>query len=149
MNHWELLNWKYTNNKAKHMCISNDHFVYGSSQWETTLQCNVVSHWLGAYTKWSLLFYGIYCNVYMKARTLQWILTLRNPFDLASVEDEMWRSIRTVVCCRESWRSSTIRFYHWCLLCYQQQRTHCGDISISVVMLIDSNSSSVGWMCKK
>ena len=27
------------------------------SQWETTLQCNVVSHWLGAYTKsnWSLL----------------------------------------------------------------------------------------------
>ena len=31
-----------------------DHFVYASSQWETTLQCNVVSHWLDAYTKWSL-----------------------------------------------------------------------------------------------
>ena len=25
------------------------------SQWETTLHCNVVSHWLGAYTKWSLI----------------------------------------------------------------------------------------------
>ena len=29
--------------------------VYAPSQWGTTLQCNVVSHWLGAYTKWSLL----------------------------------------------------------------------------------------------
>ena len=31
-----------------------DHFVYVPSQWETTLHCNVVSHWLGTYTKWSL-----------------------------------------------------------------------------------------------
>ena len=31
-----------------------DHFVYAPSQWETMLQCNVASHWLGAYTKWSL-----------------------------------------------------------------------------------------------
>ena len=31
-----------------------DHFVYGPSQWETTLHCNVVSHWMGIYTKWSL-----------------------------------------------------------------------------------------------
>ena len=30
-----------------------DHFVYAPSQWETTLHCNVASHWLGAYTKWS------------------------------------------------------------------------------------------------
>ena len=32
-----------------------DHFVYAPSQWETTLQCNVVSHWMGPYTKLSLL----------------------------------------------------------------------------------------------
>ena len=31
-----------------------DHLVYALSQWETTLRCNVVSHWLGAYTKWFL-----------------------------------------------------------------------------------------------
>ena len=31
-----------------------DHFVYAPSQWETTLLSNVISHWLGAYTKWSL-----------------------------------------------------------------------------------------------
>ena len=29
--------------------------VYASSQWETALQCNAVSHWLDAYTKWPLL----------------------------------------------------------------------------------------------
>ena len=33
-------------------------FLYAPSQWETTLQCNVVSHWLGAYTKWSLCFFN-------------------------------------------------------------------------------------------
>ena len=31
-----------------------DNFVYAHSQWETTLQCNVVSHWLGVFTKWPL-----------------------------------------------------------------------------------------------
>ena len=30
------------------------HFVYMPSQWEMMLQCNVVSHWLVANTKWSL-----------------------------------------------------------------------------------------------
>ena len=33
----------------------DDHFVYAPSQWETTLQCNVVSRWLGVHTKWSLV----------------------------------------------------------------------------------------------
>ena len=33
---------------------SRDHFVNAPSQWEMTLHCNLVSHWLGAYTKWSL-----------------------------------------------------------------------------------------------
>ena len=35
-------------------CIPRDHFVYAPSQWEATLQCNVVSHWLDAFIKWSL-----------------------------------------------------------------------------------------------
>ena len=37
-----------------------DHFVHAPKQWETTLQCNVVSHWLGACTKWSLPMH--YCE---------------------------------------------------------------------------------------
>ena len=28
--------------------------MYVPSQWEMTLHCNVVSHWLGTYSKWSL-----------------------------------------------------------------------------------------------
>ena len=31
-----------------------DYSVHALSQWETALLCNVVSHWLGAYTIWSL-----------------------------------------------------------------------------------------------
>ena len=31
-----------------------DHFMHAPSQWETTLRCNVVSHWLGACTEGSL-----------------------------------------------------------------------------------------------
>ena len=34
--------------------VIRDNFVYAPSQWETTLQCNVVGQWLGAYTKWFL-----------------------------------------------------------------------------------------------
>ena len=39
-----------------HIYYTRGHFVYASSQWETMLPCNVVSHWLGAYTEWSLLY---------------------------------------------------------------------------------------------
>ena len=35
--------------------IFRDHFVCVPSQWESTLQCNVDYHWLGAHTKWSLI----------------------------------------------------------------------------------------------
>ena len=36
--------------------VHRDRSVHAPSQWETMLQCNVVSHWLGAYTKWSLRY---------------------------------------------------------------------------------------------
>ena len=35
------------------LLVFRDHFVHAPSQWETALQCNIVSHWLGAYSKWS------------------------------------------------------------------------------------------------
>ena len=34
--------------------VFRDHFVYAACQWETPLQCNVVSHWLSAHTKRTL-----------------------------------------------------------------------------------------------
>ena len=33
---------------------SRDHFAHAPRQWET-LHCSIISHWLGTYTKWSLL----------------------------------------------------------------------------------------------
>ena len=41
--------------------ITMDHFVYALSQWETTLQCNVASHWLGACTEWLLIKTALKC----------------------------------------------------------------------------------------
>ena len=34
--------------------VHRDYIVYAPNQWETTLQCNIIFHWLGAYTKRSL-----------------------------------------------------------------------------------------------
>ena len=38
--------------------MDRDHFSYAPSQWEAMLWCNIVSHWLGAYKKWSLIYYA-------------------------------------------------------------------------------------------
>ena len=35
-------------------CGFRDHSEYELSQWETTLHCNVVSHWLSPFPEWSL-----------------------------------------------------------------------------------------------
>ena len=46
--------WRYI--KWYGWCSARDYFMHAPSQWGTTLQCNVVSHWLGACTKWFLQF---------------------------------------------------------------------------------------------
>ena len=38
------------------------HSGYGFSQWETTLQCNVVYHWLSPYPDWSPLSVQLMCS---------------------------------------------------------------------------------------
>ena len=59
--------------KANHTLQGS--FVYAPIQWETTLQCNVVSHWLGAYTKWSLQ-----CTLNSIGQTLTKVLPLLVSF---------------------------------------------------------------------
>ena len=39
---------------ADDIFMNIDHFVHAPSQWETMLHCNIVSQWLGVYTKWSV-----------------------------------------------------------------------------------------------
>ena len=48
---WVKLNYPFGFARMKR----RDPVVYAPSQWEATLQRNVVSHWLGACTKWSLI----------------------------------------------------------------------------------------------
>ena len=43
--------------QMKFIPIHSNHFVYVPSQWETMLQCNVVSHWLGACTERPLFYF--------------------------------------------------------------------------------------------
>ena len=43
--------------QVKHSLQKRDHSVHAPGQWEMTLHCSVVSHWLGAYTKWSLQYF--------------------------------------------------------------------------------------------
>ena len=41
--------------------VCRDHFVNAPSQWKMMLHCKVLSHWLGASTKWSLVWW--YCLI--------------------------------------------------------------------------------------
>ena len=46
----------------KHHDDIRDQPRYAPSQWETSLQCNDVSHWLGAYLDWSLWYHLDQCR---------------------------------------------------------------------------------------
>ena len=54
--------------KICRFCKLKDHSVYVPWQWETALQCNAVSHWLGAYTEWSLILCIKYINMSMQMK---------------------------------------------------------------------------------
>ena len=51
-----------------------DNFVYAPSKWETMWQCNIVSYWLGAYTKWSLYAKVPHCKILQN-----WVLLIYSP----------------------------------------------------------------------
>ena len=48
------------------MCFIRNHSGYGLSQWERTLQCNVVSHWMSPYTEWHLSIRPCYYEIIMR-----------------------------------------------------------------------------------
>ena len=49
-----ILSWPQCVTLPYMVSCTRDYSVCAPNQRETTLHCNVVSHWLGAYTKWSL-----------------------------------------------------------------------------------------------
>ena len=60
---WNFFLWfSIISSKCYPYYSARDQFLHGPSQWKTVLQCNILSHWLGAYTKWSLQCSPIYHN---------------------------------------------------------------------------------------
>ena len=56
------LNASFCNNLGERECwLYRDNFLCVPSQWEMMLHCKVISHWLGAYRKWSLTLHEIRC----------------------------------------------------------------------------------------
>ena len=78
--------------------LTRDYSVHAPSQWETTLHCNVVSHWLGAYTNWSLLT-KVYCLSYDLKLSLS-DLKLQGPF---------WNGLTLMT----AWISNPIHYKVW------------------------------------
>ena len=78
-------------------CSSQEHMLlrnqsgYGLSQWEPTLRCNVVSHWLSSYPKLSLLIYWIRF-IYITTLCSTYVNTDHNNMH----RGEMWRAIDMV-----------------------------------------------------
>ena len=83
--------------------IFRDHFVDAPSQKETTLHCNVVSHWLGAYIKWSLHFL-------LKNYTYSFIFRLCNglnkPFRYPAINLYLWAWYSIKQCVAELMQSA-------------------------------------------
>ena len=82
------LKWAVCTNKTKQnitksfACLMGytgckDRSVHAPSQWEMTLHCNVFSHLLGAYMKWSLWMYGLF-SVSLKKVQMSHVITLIN-----------------------------------------------------------------------
>ena len=90
--------------------VLRDYFVYVPNQWETKLQCNVVSHWLGAYTERSLCSACSLCStsvtavMYVIHPTVSLTLCqtasyMVSPHNLWDPFPHYWPSIRLLVRC--------------------------------------------------
>ena len=55
--HWtthKMITNRYQSIQVNNVNTLRNHFVYAPSQWETMLQCNIISRWRGTFTTWSL-----------------------------------------------------------------------------------------------
>ena len=76
--------------------FSSDHFGHGLSQWMTTLQCNVVFHWLSPCPEWSLQYYRSWCADHgLRIAGLLGMLLLRVPIILISLGEILGDNFKT------------------------------------------------------
>ena len=135
----KMLSYYYRNSHYKDKMVScRIHFVYAPSQWEATLQCNVISHWLGAYTDQSLcmtvlsLWWKSHTgawkdSLYIETRP-RWLLWIFHPPSVTETHYQDWRNSldRTMVkdnhlfpiwtCTNGFWRelfTQSMELTHW------------------------------------
>ena len=74
---WQYIRGSHTVNHIKYahwFAMLRDHSEQGLSQWETTLYCNVIFHWLRPYSEWSLMLcFGICINIIINLCRLVWL----------------------------------------------------------------------------
>ena len=87
---WKELKWHIGNlaNLSEAPILHQDHSVYAPSQWEMALQYKAISHWLGAYTEWSLLHLLVrYCSddtfTLMDSADTGWVVSWGHYFQRA------------------------------------------------------------------
>ena len=83
--------------ECSHCNTSRNQSRHAPSQWETSLQCNDVSHWLGAYLNWSLHqkcwstthiveWFQTYLRIWLcKDRYFHWIWSSRDAGDVVTM----------------------------------------------------------------
>ena len=111
------------------------------SQWDETLLCNVVSHWLSPFTEWPLL---IMCKRYS---CIQQLNTIESPYNMVSCLQNPHRIYPTVrLCIMTSSNENIFRVTgllwgeptgdRWISL----KKCHCGGASMSLIY-----ASTNGW----
>ena len=66
----------------KYTIVCRDHLGYGLSQWEMSLHCNDVSHWLSPHPKWSIVWYYFTSLICMRDLCPTRLILAANKFDL-------------------------------------------------------------------
>ena len=93
------------------------HSGYELSQWQTTLRCNVVCHWLSPYPKWSLCVYLIYSRpdreYWPLHHTLVNYLVTKSVFSLSLPKNSVTPS--TCNCAQNSliWGTESSFLWNW------------------------------------
>ena len=97
--------------------INRGHSVYAPSQWETTLHCNILPHWLGACTEWSLIISSEYSLLLGGKSPVDYIIIFQ--YCWWSLANHQWMRYQIVSYHKLYWGPSFFYIYLICI-CYKK-----------------------------
>ena len=95
--------------------LFRDRFVNVPSQWEMTLQCNVISHWLGTFTKLN--------PVLLWSQLLLHFLLIAPAFMSCEKDKILLVVIKSAKYCGHLWQMFYVRW--WVVSLHINTNTHC------------------------